>query len=92
MSEVMYFIRRKDGGDIGDYHFVGVEEGDWSPAEDYADFYDDEPLEFEMVKATLEVVETRTLPQCRECDAPAEFWGLCETHAREDDPSAFDEP
>ena len=30
-------------------------------------------------------------PKCRDfrCDEDAEFWGLCEAHAREDDPEYF---
>lgn len=25
------------------------------------------------------------------CDGPAQYWGLCEAHAREDDPEYFDD-
>ena len=32
-----------------------------------------------------------TLPTCAECDEPATYWGLCETHARIDDPESFAE-
>lgn len=89
--EVLYAVRRQDGEDIGEYSFcvVGSTPGDWSPAEDDAD-YADEPVVYEMVKMTVEVVGTRTLPKCHDCDDPATHWGLCEKHAREDDPEHFE--
>ena len=42
-----------------------------------------------MLRMTVEVVARRTLPECSEvdCATPAEFWGLCEPPAHEDDPS-----
>lgn len=89
MSEVIYAVRRADGEQMGEYTFVAVlDERDWTPAEMDAECVFD-PVVYELVKMTVEVIGTRTLPVCRECDAPATHWGLCEIHAREDDPEAF---
>lgn len=89
-QEVMYAVRRADGGLMdGDYTFIGVSgPNDWAPVEDWDG---DAEGEFEMVRMTVEIVARRTLPECSEggCTVPAEFWGLCERHAREDDPDYF---
>lgn len=91
MTEVLYAVRRQDGDLLGDYSFVMVgAPTDWAPAEDDADCAEDAGV-YEMVKMTVEVIGTRTLPLCKECDQPAKFWGLCEPHAREDDPESFTE-
>ncbi len=93
VPEVIYAVRRADGQDIGDYSFVVVSgPGDWTPAEDDADGIDDATV-YQLVKMTVEVVATRTLPECSEagCETPASHWGLCEAHAREDDPDYFAE-
>ena len=87
--EVLYAVRRKDRDEIGDYSFVCVEgPNDWSPVE-YEEVW--EPTEYELVKMTVEVVTTRTMPTCQMCSAPAVYWGLCTPHAAEDDPEAFAE-
>lgn len=88
--EVIHAIRRTDGELVfGEYSFLVVAgESDWTPAEDDTEWAND-PTEYEMVRMTVEVVERRTFPSCRECDQPAAHWGLCEHHAREDDPEAF---
>lgn len=87
--EVIYAVRRADGDLLGEYLFCTVDAGDWTPAEDDSESADD-PIEYEMVRMTVEVIATRTLPQCRECDEPARHWGLCEPHARLDDPDYFE--
>ena len=55
----------------------------------------DEPVE--LIEEVWELVSIRTVRvggQCSEvgCDADATHWGLCEAHAREDDPQAFEGP
>ena len=92
MSEVLYVIRRADGEPIyGDYsHVIVADETDWTPAEDEAEG-DGSSAVYEMVRMVAEVVERRTLPRCRSCEVPnpAAYWGLCEPHARDDDPEYF---
>lgn len=96
MSETMYAIRRTDGELIYDeYAFLGTSgPDDWLDIEEDAD-HGYPPVEYEMVKMSVEVVSRRTVPTCKDCPRefpqPAEFWGLCETHAREDDPETLDE-
>ena len=89
--ESFYAIRRTDGELIqGDYGWVTADgQNDWTAAEEEAE-YGNEGTEYEMVRMTVERIAVRTLPTCRDCDDPAAHWGLCEKHAREDDPSAFD--
>jgi hypothetical protein len=91
--ETMYAIRRTDGGLIyGEWAFIIVDgPDDWDVAE--VDAGDDHAVvTYEMVRMTQEVVGTRTLPECAErCGKPVEFWGLCEEHAREDDPETLAE-
>lgn len=88
-EEVIYAIRRADGQDMGDYRFCTTTEGDWSAAEDDAD-ESLAPVEYQLLKMVVEVVERKVLPLCSICDRPATHWGLCEAHAREDDPSYFE--
>lgn len=90
--EVMYLVRRSDGEHMDDDNFLWIHvdgPDDWDAAVMDAETAP-EPIEYEIVRASLEVVGRRMLPTCKECDAPATHWGLCEAHAREDDPTAFD--
>jgi hypothetical protein len=92
MSEVIYAIRRADGEQMGDYTFwIVPDETDWTPADEDGEDGFFGPAVYEMVRMDVEVLERRTLPVCREhgCVAPARFWGLCEPHARVDDPEYF---
>lgn len=93
-AEVMYVCRRVDGTPVGDTwaHFVVSGPNDWSQANDEAVEWSD-PAEYEIVRFVGEVVARKTLPTCdtHGCDEPAAHWGLCETHAREDDPEYFEE-
>lgn len=58
-TEVMWLVRRADGEDIGDYsHMVTSGPDDWSIVDDDLD---EEATTYEMVRATLKVVETRTV-------------------------------
>ena len=62
---------------------------DW--AEDAAEC---EPVE--VIEETWQLIERQTYTvrePCGEigCEADATYWGLCEAHAREDDPEAFDD-
>jgi hypothetical protein len=79
----MTTYKRTDGGYIaGEYEWVG--------APDYLDAEaEDEPVEFVEEVWVRESARTFTLPTCRECDETATHWGLCEKHARQDDPSYF---
>jgi hypothetical protein len=90
MSEVIYAIRRADGEPIyGDYSHVIVDgDTDWTPAEEDGE---EAATVYEMVRMVVDVLERRTLPTCREhgCVVPARYWGLCEPHARVDDPEYF---
>lgn len=89
MDEVgMATYKRADGEPIaGEYAFVT----DREYVEDEA-YYAEGPVEF--VEQVWELVGERrfTLPKCAQCDEVATYWGLCEKHAREDDPDAFDTP
>ena len=88
-TETFYAIRRADGGLIyGEYGWMGTDgPTDWTAVED-----GDESAEYEMLRMTAEVAGRRTFPVCAErCDKPAEFWGLCEEHAREDDEETLNE-
>ncbi len=54
----------------------------------------DEPVRLVREEWQLVSSEEFTLtPECAEadCKEPAEHWGLCEGHAREDDPEWFEE-
>lgn len=90
--ESFYAIRRTDGEMIyGEYTWLACDgPDDWTVA---IEGDEDEAIEWEIVRMIVEPVARRTLPECREsnCTTPAAYWGLCEPHAREDDPSAFDE-
>ncbi len=89
MVETMYAIRRTDGELIWDeYAFMTVAgPDDWAPVEDD---YADEAVEYEMVRTEVYPVARRMLPSCKDgCGEPARYWGLCEKHAREDDPDHF---
>lgn len=88
--EVLYAVRRQDGAAFGgyDYTFLVVPDpSDWSPAIEAEDDYG---TVYEMVRMTVEVIDTKELPTCNQCDEPARLWGLCEPHAREDDPKHFE--
>lgn len=60
-----------------------------------AEAYDaHESIEFVEEVWTLQSRRTFLLPVCGagdDCQEPIKFWGLCEKHAREDDPSAFED-
>ena len=89
MAETIYSIRRTDGQLMfGEMTFAIVgDANDWSAAED--DAYDSGcSVTYELVEMTVTVRRTRTLPVCAtaHCNDVAQFWGLCETHAFEDDP------
>ena len=92
-TETMYAIRRKDGEPLyGEWSFAIVSgPDDWDAAD--ADAEDSTfAVTYELVEMTVKTVRTRTLPVCAErCDKPAEFWGLCEEHAREDDEETLNE-
>lgn len=49
-----------------------------------------EPIEFIEEVWVRQSVRTFKLPTCNQCDEDAEYWGLCEKHAREDDPEHFE--
>jgi hypothetical protein len=89
-NEVLYVIRRADGEPLyGDYsHVIVSDENDWTPAEEDGE---EAATVYEMVRMIAEVVDRRTLPLCREhgCADLAAYWGLCEPHARDDDPEYF---
>lgn len=78
---------RADGDTIGDDWAFSL---DIETCENDAD-NSDEPVEFIEQVWVLESERKFTLPTCRECDEVARHWGLCEKHAREDDPDAFDD-
>jgi hypothetical protein len=94
MSEAFYAIRRTDGEPIwGDFGWITASgPDDWEAAELDSEYADD-ATEYELVRMTVEPVAVRAYPRCREsgCDVPAAFWGLCEPHAREDDPETVAE-
>lgn len=84
-SRQMTTYSRADGEHIGEgWAFVLDVE-----ACEYEAEYTDAPIEFVEQRWVLESERTFTLPVCRQCDQPATHWGLCETHAREDDPEYF---
>lgn len=83
----MTTFKRADGDLMaGEYTFVCDIESVEADIE-----YADEPIEFVEERWERVYVRTFTLPTCRQCNDPATHWGLCEKHAREDDPSAFEE-
>lgn len=90
MAEEFYAIRRVDGEPIyGEYSWTSTTgPNDWEPAQLEAEDADD-PIEYELVKMTVTPVATHKFPTCHECDEPATYWGLCEAHARIDDPESF---
>ena len=91
VPEVIYAVRRTDGELMGDFSFWTVNgPTDWDPTDWDSDDLTD-PVEYQMLKMTVEVIDTRTSPRCHDCDDPATHWGLCEKHASEDDPSAFED-
>lgn len=78
----MTTYRRADGELIyGEFSFVCDTE-----------FFEDADETTEYVEEVweLKAARTFTLPLCTQCDRPATHWGLCEKHAEEDDPEAFD--
>lgn len=83
-AKEMTTYRRADGDTIGYHDFVCDRECCEEWAED--DVY---PIEFVEERWVLASERRFTLPICKECDQPATYWGLCEAHAREDDPDAF---
>lgn len=91
-GDTVHLVRRTDGSEIGgDYSFfLASGPKDWDAAESDAEGWDG-PVEYDLVTLVVQGVETRTLPVCSRCDQPAVHWGLCEPHAREDDPDHFTE-
>lgn len=86
--ESFHAIRRADGDLIGDFGWLSVDGPD-----DWPDWLEDDgPTEYEIARHEVTVVARKVLPTCSECDEPGDYWGLCEEHAREDDPSSFDVP
>jgi hypothetical protein len=75
--------RRADGEPIDGY-MVG-----WTTTLGGLEF--GEPTEIVEEVWVLKSERCFTLPTCRQCEEPATHWGLCETHAREDDPTTFEE-
>ena len=93
-TETMYAIRRKDGEPLyGEWSFAIVSgPDDWDAAD--ADAEDSTfAVTYELVEMTVKTVRTRTLPVCAvsACNHVAEFWCLCEQHAREDDSETLEE-
>ena len=88
MTEEFYAIRRQDGEPIyGEFTWITCDNPlDWSQVEEIEH---DEPTTYELVRMEVHPVVTRTFPTCSLCPLPATHWGLCEAHAREDDPGAF---
>lgn len=87
-DDTMTTYRRADGEPL-DGDLV-----EWSTSRDYLDWCEfEEPTEIVEEVWTLQSRRTFTLPTCSEhsCDEAAKFWGLCERHAREDDPEHFAE-
>lgn len=80
--DTMTTYRRADGEDIWD----GVM---WTSSLDGWTEDLDEPTE--IIEEVWQITSTRifTLPHCCQCDEVAAFWGLCRTHAEEDDPDYF---
>ena len=92
-TETMYAIRRADGEPIYDEWSFAIVNGptDWDVALDDAEA-NGGPATYELVEMTVKTLRVRTLPMCAEkCDQVAEFWGLCEKHAREDDEETLNE-
>lgn len=90
VAEHFEAIRRTDGEPIyGEFGWVAAT--DWTAAEEDADGDATAPVEYERVRMHVESVEKRKYPRCSEgtCEEPATHWGLCEVHAREDDPDYF---
>lgn len=66
VRESFYAIRRTDGESIyNDYAWMAVADPeDWQIAKDYAeDTGLDDPVEFEMVRMTVEQVATKSFPE-----------------------------
>ena len=78
-DERMTTYRRADGELIDEFGWVT----------DLGPYEWDEPTEFVVEVWERVSVRTITLPTCSQCERPATHWGLCEPHAREDDPGAF---
>lgn len=90
-AEELYAVRRADGELMGDFLFwIAQDARDWDAANLDSE-YEGNVTTYEMVHALLEVVDVRRYPRCSQCDEPAPFWGLCETHARQDDPETLEE-
>lgn len=91
-GDLVHLVRRTDGSEIGgDYSFM-VASGpkDWDAAESDAEGWDG-PVDYDLVTLVVQGVETRTYPLCSNpgCETVATHWGLCEPHARLDDPEHF---
>ena len=72
--ESFHAIRRCDGEPMGDYLWMRVDGPDvWSPTCD--DDYQDEPVEYEIVRMVVEPIAKRTFgnPRCALCDEPYPF-------------------
>lgn len=81
----MTTYRMKDGTAVDNFGWVST-----------LDWFDDYDKPVELIKEVWvrrSVEELRLTEQCSEigCTAEATHWGLCEQHAREDDPEAFDD-
>jgi hypothetical protein len=85
LGRSMVTYRRADGEPIGDFDFVL----DTEYLDDDAEW--GAPVAYVKERWVLAEDEQFTLPTCRQCDEPAEHWGLCLAHAMEDDPEAFTE-
>lgn len=87
MATGMTTYKRADGELMfGEWRFAGDMESCEDEARDSLD-----PIEY-VEEQWVRVGERRfTLPLCHDCDSPATHWGLCEAHAREDDPEHFAE-
>jgi hypothetical protein len=82
---LMMTYKRADGELIhGDWVFALDREALDNEAE-----YADAPIEYVEQRWALVSERRFFLPICGSCDAPATHWGLCERHAREDDPEHF---
>ena len=56
------------------------------------EYFEDEEEPTEVIEEVWVLKSSRTItvgPQCSECGDPATHWGLCEKHARIDDPESF---
>lgn len=86
-ATTMTTYKRADGEMIaGEYGWVTEMESVAAEAEDA-----EESIEFVEEVWTLQSRRTFIFPVCGAdgCQEAIQFWGLCEKHAREDDPDSF---